>query len=429
MIRSIPDGGPIHSPASGRGALLLDRGIRRAGDADGGNGDQTRADRGAHGAESGVRRITLVQIGIGTVGGAVLDQVVANRERWRRELRLDVVVGAVAGRDGALAAADETGLPDDRLRAVLAGRRGGDDLAAAADGASLVPPAEVVARFAAEGPTVLLDAAAGEETAPLDARALASGAGVVLSNKAPLALPFANPLAAELWAATGANGHLRYEATCGAGLPVVSTLRALLDTGDAPTEIQGALSGTLGAIFSGVADGQPFSVAVRAAKDAGYTEPDPRDDLSGLDVARKILILARTIGRRVDLDDVAVEGLVPDSLREVDVPTFLDRIDELDPDIVERSRGATAAGQTLKYVATLAPDGALAVGPRPVPTSGVLGALQGPENVISIRTGRYDAYPLTVAGPGAGAAVTAAGMLADMLSLALGPLAGSVRVG
>ena len=113
----------------------------------------------------------------------------------------------------------------------------------------------------------------------------------------------------------GPRGHLRYEATCGAGLPVISTLRTLLDTGDEVTEIVGALSGTLGAIFTDLGNGASFSAAVRAAKEKGFTEPDPRDDLSGLDVARKALILARTIGRQVDLAEIAVENLVPEELR------------------------------------------------------------------------------------------------------------------
>ena len=161
-----------------------------------------------------------------------------------------------------------------------------------------------------------MDAAAGDETAPLDARALASGAGVVLSNKAPLALPLQNPLAAELWATAGPRGHLRYEATCGAGLPVISTLRSLLDSGDEPIEIVGALSGTLGAIFTDLGNRAELLQAVRSAKANGFTEPDPRDDLSGLDVARKALILARTIGRQVNLDEIAVENLVPEALQD-----------------------------------------------------------------------------------------------------------------
>ena len=365
-----------------------------------------------------MRRITLIQLGIGTVGGEVVAQALANRDRWRRDLALDVRIGAVVGRSGALVAAKPDGLPDEIVQTAVAGRRSGASLGELATDATLVPSGEAIAQLTPEGPTVLLDAATGDETAALDARALASGAGVVLSNKAPLALPLANPLAAELWAAAGPRGHLRYEATCGAGLPVMSTVRSLLDTGDEVLEIQGALSGTLGAIFSDVAAGHPFSAAVRSAKKRGYTEPDPRDDLSGLDVARKALILARTIGRRADLAEIAVESLVPAHLQDVGVDEFLDRVGDLDAELAERSAAAQAAGRTLKYVATVTPADPLTVGLREVPTSGVLGALQGPENVISIRTRRYDAYPLTVVGPGAGPAVTAAGMLADVLALA-----------
>jgi homoserine dehydrogenase len=365
-----------------------------------------------------VKQISLVQIGIGTVGGEVVAQVIANRDRWRRELGLDVQIAAVVGKEGALPGEDIAGLPDETLEAVVAGRQTGLGLTQAAGGAALVPPAEAISRLIPSGPVIVLDAAAGDETAVLHGRALATGARVVLSNKAPLALPLANPLAAELWSEAGPRGHLRYEATCGAGLPVISTLRALLDTGDEPVEIQGALSGTLGAIFADLANDVPFSAAVRSAKERGYTEPDPRDDLSGLDVARKALILARTIGREVDLTDISVESLVPANLQDVSVADFLDQVSELDAGLSERTARARANGASLKYVATVRPDGPIAVGIREVPASGVLGALQGPENVISIRTKRYDTYPLTVAGPGAGAAVTAAGMLADMLTLA-----------
>jgi len=363
-----------------------------------------------------VKRVALVQIGIGTVGGETVEQALANRERWQRELRLDVRVGAVAGREGAVAEEAGAELPEGLLREAVSGRRGGRGLREAT-GRAPIPPAEAITRLVADGPTVVLDAAAGDETAPLLARALGSGAGVVLSNKAPLALPLANPVAAELWAAAGPRGHLRYEATCGAGLPVISTLRMLLETGDEIAEIQGALSGTLGAIFGDLAAGLPFSAAVRGAKDRGYTEPDPRDDLSGLDVARKALILARTMGRRVDLADVAVEGLVPEGLANLSVEEFLARASEGDASLAGRVATAEANGAALKYVATVPATGPITVGPREAPRTGVLGALQGPENVVAVRTRRYDAYPLTVAGPGAGAAVTAAGMLGDALEL------------
>jgi homoserine dehydrogenase len=364
-----------------------------------------------------VSRVTLVQVGMGTVGGETIEQVIANRGRWWDTHGLDVRIGAVIGLGGALVTTEPEGLADDLLHGVVHSRRAGQALREAAAGRELVEPPEAIALLINQGPVIVLDAAAGEDTAALDARALASGAGIVLSNKAPLALPLANPLAAQLWGAAGPRGHVRYEATCGAGLPVISTLRTLLDTGDEPTEIVGALSGTLGAIFTDLGNGARFSEAVRSAKANGFTEPDPRDDLSGLDVARKALILARTIGRAVDLDDIAVENLVPEALRETSVPEFLERVSELDAEWSRRADAARGAGATLKYVATVPADGPIAVGVREVPLTSLLGALQGPENVIVMRTARYAANPLTIVGPGAGAAVTAAGMTGDMLAL------------
>jgi homoserine dehydrogenase len=369
--------------------------------------------------EARVSRVTLVQVGMGTVGGETIEHVIANRDRWWETHGLDVRIGAVIGLGGALVTPEPDGLGGDLLHGLVRSRRAGQALREAAAGRELVEAPEAIAMLVNQGPVIVMDAAAGDETAPLDARALASGAGVVLSNKAPLALPLQNPLAAELWATAGPRGHLRYEATCGAGLPVISTLRSLLDSGDEPIEIVGALSGTLGAIFTDLGNQASFSQAVRAAKANGFTEPDPRDDLSGLDVARKALILARTIGRRVNLDEIAVENLVPEALQgpAVGVPEFMDRVGELDAEWARRAEAARASGATLKYVATIPAAGPIAVGVREVPTSGLLGALQGPENVVVIRTARYDANPLTIVGPGAGAAVTAAGMTSDMLAL------------
>ena len=362
-------------------------------------------------------RVTLVQIGMGTVGGETIEQVIAHRDRWWEDHGLDVRIGASIGRGGALVSTDPDGLPDDLLHGVVAARREGTPLHAAAAGQNLIEPAAALAMLVSQGPVIVMDAAAGERTAPLLARALGSGAGVVLSNKAPLALPRANPIAAELWAMAGPRGHLRYEATCGAGLPVISTLRSLLDTGDEPIEIVGALSGTLGAIFTDLGNGASFSAAVRAAKTNGFTEPDPRDDLSGLDVARKALILARTIGRAADLTEIEIENLVPEVLRDGDANAFLDRVDELDEAWARRADAARANGATLKYVATVPAAGPIAVGVREVPSSSLLGALQGPENVIVIRTRRYAHNPLTIVGPGAGAAAIAAGMTGDLLAL------------
>ncbi|MEJ7763376.1 MAG: hypothetical protein WKF80_11350 [Thermomicrobiales bacterium] len=367
-----------------------------------------------------MRRVRLVQFGIGTIGAEVVGQVAEHRDDWRRDLGLDVSIGAVARGGGALHRRDGEPLgQDDARRAVDARRDGGSlaDLAAGDDALAHVSLREAIDVAVESGDlVVVLDAATGEGTATDLAHALGRGASVVLSNKAPLAMPLTDPASAAFWSAAR-DGRLRYEATCGAGLPVISTLASLLATGDDVIEIQGALSGTLGAIFSDVADGVAFSAAVRSAKAQGYTEPDPRDDLSGLDVARKALILARTMGRRVDLSEVRVESLVPPDLASGSVEAFLAGVAVSDRAVGDRARSAQEANESLKYVATVRPEGELVVGMRSISTGRVLGALQGPENIVSIRTRRYDRYPLVITGPGAGAAVTAAGMLADVLAL------------
>ncbi len=361
-----------------------------------------------------MKHLRVIQIGYGTVGGAVIEQILAHREQWRRQLHLDVSLVAFGGRDGAVCVDVDHGVSDEACRDGVRERREGGRPAGTTTSWDAV-----IYQAAAEGHTVVLDAAAGSETATHDVLALEEGAGVVLSNKAPLALPWSDPRAQVLWSQARSNGHLRYEATVGAGLPVISTLHTLLDTGDTMREITGMLSGTFGAIFSDVASGTSFASAVRTAKEAGFTEPDPRDDLSGLDVARKALILARSCGHQVDLSGIAVRSFVPDALADVSIDAFLDGLEGMNDEIAELASGATASGGVLKYVAAVNAGGEVSVGLQGVSTSTVLGALTGPENVVSFRTERYDDYPTVVSGPGAGAAVTAAGMVGDMLRLGM----------
>jgi len=361
-----------------------------------------------------MKRVSLIQVGFGTVGGAVIELVLRHRALWRTRFDLDVSIASVAGRSGAIVSDNPTGLDDSTLRDLVESRRS----KAAAERPAGDSVADALPRIVDGGTTIVIDAASGDETADIDVRALELGAGAVLSNKAPLALAKADPRAKALWSHAGTTGRLKYEATCGAGLPVISTLQALLDTGDEMLEISGALSGTFGAIFSAVGTGTSYSDAVRDAQAQGYTEPDPRDDLSGLDVARKGLILARTMGQMADLDDIVIHSLVPKHLEEATVDEFLERLTDQDFDIGRQAVESLATDTSLKYIVNWSPDQGVTVGLRQIPRSTVLGALQGPENIVSFRTRRYDQYPCVVSGPGAGAAVTAAGMVADMLTLA-----------
>ena len=213
------------------------------------------------------------------------------------------------------------------------------------------------------------------------------------------------------------GGLFRYEASVGAGLPVIQTLRSLLDTGDTLTGIEGVLSGTLAWLFNRYDGSAPFSTLVAEARALGYTEPDPRDDLSGTDVARKLVILAREAGGTLSLGDVEIESLVPASLRDVSRDEFLARMQELDAPMQARLDAAHAQGRSLRYLAQLDANGSARVGlAMPEPGHASLSS-RLTDNLIQFRTRRYAHNPLVVQGPGAGADVTAAGVFGDILAI------------
>ncbi len=214
----------------------------------------------------------------------------------------------------------------------------------------------------------------------------------------------------------GSGAHYLYEATVGAGLPIMQTLRDLRETGDEIRQVEGIFSGTLAYLFN-VWDGtQPFSAIVRDAKAKGYTEPDPRDDLSGTDVARKLVILARELGMQLELADVALEGLIPPSLGGCSVDEFMARLDELDAPMIAQLTAARAQNQVLRYVAALDAASAKAtVGLVRLERSHPFANINLTDNVVRFVTSRYDVNPLVVQGPGAGPQVTAGGVFADLL--------------
>ena len=213
------------------------------------------------------------------------------------------------------------------------------------------------------------------------------------------------------------DAYYRYETSVGAGLPVISTIRGLIDSGDEITEISGVVSGTMTYLFTQLEEGKPFSQAVRQAKAEGYSEPDPRDDLSGEDVARKFLILARTSGYTFERSELKVASLVPKPLSATTLEGFLDEFEDCDPYWKERDESAKEKGHVLRYTGTLTPEG-VKVGVREFPSDSPIGGLKGTDNLIQIRTKRYADSPIIVQGPGAGKAVTAAGVLADVIEIA-----------
>lgn len=214
--------------------------------------------------------------------------------------------------------------------------------------------------------------------------------------------------------------HYFYEATVGAGLPIISTLRGLLETGDKIIKIEGIFSGTLSYIFNNFSGRETFSQIVTKAKEAGYTEPDPRDDLSGMDVARKVIILARECGLKLELQDIPVQSLVPEPLQVcTSVEEFLNKLPEFDHEMTKQREDADSSAEVLRYVGvvdTLDNKGHVEL--RRYSKAHPFAQLYGSDNIIAFTTTRYHKQPLIVRGPGAGAEVTAGGVFSDILRLA-----------
>ena len=264
---------------------------------------------------------------------------------------------------------------------------------------------------------VIVDCTASDEVARQYDSWLARGIHVVTPNKRANTAEMA--YYRRLREANRVVGaHYLYETTVGAALPIIQTLRDLIQTGDEISEIEGILSGTLSFLFNSLDGSQPFSELVTRARDLGYTEPDPRDDLSGMDVARKVVILAREMGMAIELGDVAVKSLVPEALQRGSVRDFLDALPSHDEAMEATRRSAAASGNVLRFVGRLSRDGEASVGLRAYPTAHPFARLQVTDNVVLFRTRRYHENPLVVQGPGAGREVTAAGVFADLLRLA-----------
>jgi len=351
----------------------------------------------------------VVLLGAGAIGRELLEQITEPGTSAIAPLR----VCGVIDRSGFVF--DSRGLSRAELVALSLHKSNGGPLASVPGGrfADAVQAIEVMSAHALSRP-ILVDATAADSGAILDL-ALSRGWDLVLANKIPLAT---RDTAVQLENTAQAHGrHILYEATVGAGLPVIDTLRKLVEAGDSVLCIEGCPSGTLGYLFGELGSGRTFAAALRSAISAGYTEPDPRIDLSGIDVARKALILARLIGFDGDLDDVAVESLVPDRLRDISREEFLDRIEELNDPWSARVNEASAASTVLRYRARVTPSG-ITVGLVAVSATDPLGTLSGTDNQFAFTTTRYKRQPLVITGPGAGPAVTAAGVLNDILRLA-----------
>jgi aspartokinase/homoserine dehydrogenase 1 len=347
--------------------------------------------------------LSIGLIGPGTVGRVLLEQIASQVSRLR-ELNVDLRVRGIATSARMLLA--ETAIDLANWPKLMEEKGEAVDLAkfAAHCQADYIPH------------TAIIDCTASAEVAGLYRDWLAQGIHIVTPNKKANSgsLPYYRALRE---AARGAGTHYLYEATVGAGLPVIHTLRDLRETGDDIVRIEGIFSGTLAYLFNVFDGSESFSSIVYAAKQKGFTEPDPRDDLSGLDVARKLIILGREMGLTLEMSDVAVKGLVPEALDGCSLEEFMRRLPEFDASMAGLLADARKAGQVLRYVGRVDADGKATVGLVRLDAKHAFANIALTDNVVRFATRRYCDNPLIVQGPGAGPEVTAGGVFSDLLRL------------
>lgn len=370
--------------------------------------------------------IPMILIGCGGVGRQVLHHIVSFRPLHAKQGVHLRVIGVCDSRS-LVAASDvlTTELNDKILLEICHVKLGGGSLS------NLSNFGEIKLFFNTEATTKVIDIAtllgkatglacvdcsASSDTVNLLKQVVDLGCCTVLANKKPLTSTIEdyNKLITH-------PRRIRHESTVGAGLPVIVSLTRMLSSGDPVHHIIGSLSGTLGYIMSEVEEGKPLSQVVKVAKSLGYTEPDPRDDLSGMDVARKALILARLLGQQINLGDIKVQSLFPKEMGPDVMPVddFLDSgVLLLDNDIQERVSKASSRGNVLRYACVVeCSSSRCEVGLQEFPRDSPLGRLKGSDNVLVVYSRCYNERPLVIQGAGAGNDTTAAGVLADILDL------------
>jgi aspartokinase/homoserine dehydrogenase 1 len=371
--------------------------------------DATRALRAVHaGFYLSAQTLSVGIIGPGLIGKALLKQLEAQAPLLQSQFKIDLRIRGVSNSKKML-------LADPRLQP-----SSNQDLSVALDSGVPMDIDVFVRHVHADHlpHSVIIDCSSSEEIAGRYEQWLEKGIHVITPNKK------ANSGTLAYYKSLRAHGqkrgsHYLYEATVGAGLPVITTLRDLIRTGDQVLTIEGILSGTLSYLFNSFSEKTSFSSIVREAKKLGYTEPDPRDDLSGRDVARKLIILGREMGLPLEMSDLSVQSLVPLALQNAKSPDeFLNGLTGFDGEMAKLRDEAASQGEVLRYVGVVHPNGKSSVELKRYPVSHPFARVQGTDNIIAFTTSRYRHQPLIVQGPGAGPEVTAGGVFADLLRLA-----------
>lgn len=371
--------------------------------------DRIRALRAVH-SRFYLSKTTLAMgiIGPGLIGGTLLDQLRDQAAVLKEEFNIDLRVMGIIGSDKMILS--NSGVDLTRWRELRNEK---------AEVADLNKFTQHVHGNESIPNTVLVDCTADSSVANHYYDWLCKGIHVITPNKKANSGPLDRYLKLRAQQRESYT-HYFYEATVGAGLPIISTLRGLLETGDKILRIEGIFSGTLSYIFNNFVGARSFSDVVTEAKQLGYTEPDPRDDLSGTDVARKVIILARESGLKLELSDIPVQSLVPDPLKACkSAEEFMQQLPKYDEELAKQRNIAEATGEVLRYVGVVdAIESKGMVELKRYSKDHPFAQLSGSDNIIAFTTMRYKNQPLIVRGPGAGAQVTAGGIFSDILRLA-----------
>ncbi len=366
----------------------------------------TRALRSVHsGFYLSAKTLSIGVIGTGVVGSTLLKQMEAQQKRLKSRFNIDLRIRAIAKSDRMVLAKSQVDL-----------RNWGSELDSKGQATDLGGfERHVCAEHLPHA--VIIDCTADQLIADQYSGWLRRGIHIVTPNKKAFSGSQAAYKELNTSAIRGAS-HYLYETTVGASLPIIKTVRDLIDTGDRVHSIKGILSGTLAYLFNSYDGTKPFSEIVMQAKANGFTEPDPRDDLSGMDIARKLIIIARELGQEIQLGDFPVQNLVPERLKELAVEEFLCNLQKHDDEMLELYQETRSNNQSLRYIASLDAKGNASVGLEKVPADDALSNIRLTDNLVQFKSDRYAANPLVIKGPGAGPEVTAAGVFGDLLKLA-----------
>ena len=347
--------------------------------------------------------LNLFVCGVGTVGGQLLEQIHNQYEELKRTKRLKLNVVGIATSKKALFNSDGIDLANYR------------ELLADADESNESKLRDAIIEMNCFN-SVFVDCTASKEVAEIYQPLLEHNISVIAANK--IAASSSYEKYARLKETALARGvFFRYETNVGAGLPIIGTINDLRNSGDVILKIEAVLSGTLNFIFNEISADVTLSEAVRRAKEQGYSEPDPRIDLSGKDVIRKLVILAREAGYKVEKTDVEAHLFIPDEFFEGSIEEFWKNLPKLDADFEARRKQLDAEGKRWRFVATF-DHGKLSVALKEVDRTHPFYNLQGSNNIVALTTERYREYPMLIQGYGAGASVTAAGVFANIMSIA-----------